>query len=91
MCICYAVPLKIDKPLDIRPGELRCPHCYGKDIVPSMPRGLWDALLNRLGRVPRHCRFCGRRFHPTVEEIRRDAALRAEAEQGIVEKDLGGF
>jgi len=51
-----------DEP-DIKHGELRCPRCFGKDIVPSMHRGLLDALMARLGRVPRHCRACGKRFH----------------------------
>jgi hypothetical protein len=83
--------LKVNKPLDIKPGELRCPHCYGKDIVPSLPRGLWDALLSALKRVPRHCRFCGRRFHPKIEDVERDSALRAEAEPGSGPTDLGGF
>ena len=87
--ICYADRLKINKNLDIRPGELRCPHCYGRDIVPSKPRGFWDLLLSRFGRVPRHCRFCARRFHPKIEEVRRDAALRAD-EKETRATDFGG-
>jgi len=43
--------------------ELRCPRCFGKDIVPSRPRGIVDALMTRFGRVPRHCRACGKRFY----------------------------
>jgi hypothetical protein len=78
---CYACALKIDKPLEIKPGELRCPYCFGRDIVPSMPRGIWDAILSSLGRVPRHCRFCARRFHPRIEDVERDSALRLEAEK----------
>jgi hypothetical protein len=73
--------LKVDKPLDRKPGELRCPYCYGKDIVPSLPRGIWDAVMSGMGRVPRHCRFCGRRFHPKLEEVERDAAIRAQTEK----------
>ena len=73
--------MKVDKPFDIKPGELRCPHCWNRDIVPSMPRGIWDEMMRWLGRVPRHCRFCGRRFHPKLEEIKHDAKLRAEAEE----------
>ena len=53
----------VDKPLHIHPGELRCPRCFGKDIVPSMPRGWRDALMRMLGGIPRHCRFCGCRFY----------------------------
>jgi hypothetical protein len=47
----------------LKPEELRCPRCFGKDIVPSKNRGLIDALMIHLGRVPRHCRFCGKRFY----------------------------
>jgi hypothetical protein len=82
--------LRVNKPLDIKPGELRCPHCYGKDVVPSMPRGIWDALMNSLGRIPRHCRACGRRFHPKIEDVRRDIAMRLEAEKDSPTGDLGG-
>jgi hypothetical protein len=45
------------------PGEQRCPRCFGKDIVPSKPRGWRDAVMLAFGRIPRHCRFCGRRFY----------------------------
>lgn len=49
--------------------RLRCPRCFGKDIVPSQGRGLVDAVMAQLGRVPRHCRFCGKRFYalPAVQ------------------------
>jgi hypothetical protein len=53
----------VDKPIHVRPGELRCPRCFGKDIVPSMPRGWRDALMRAFGRIPRHCRFCECRFY----------------------------
>jgi hypothetical protein len=53
----------VDKPILIMPGELRCPRCFGKDIVPSMPRGFRDALMRGFGRIPRHCRFCACRFY----------------------------
>jgi hypothetical protein len=49
--------------MHLQPGELRCPRCFGKDIVPSMPRGVLDWLMHRTGRIPRHCRFCGKRFY----------------------------
>jgi hypothetical protein len=55
--------LQVNRPMDIRPGELRCPRCFGKDIVSSLPRGFLDALMARLGRIPRHCRFCEKRFY----------------------------
>jgi len=48
---------------DLPPLELRCPRCFKKDIVPSKPRGIVDALMGRLGKVPRHCRACGKRFY----------------------------
>jgi hypothetical protein len=28
-----------------------------------MPRGWRDAIMSLLGRIPRHCRFCERRFY----------------------------
>ncbi len=28
-----------------------------------MHRGLLDTLMAQLGRVPRHCRSCGKRFY----------------------------
>jgi DNA-directed RNA polymerase subunit RPC12/RpoP len=73
--------LRVDIPLDIKPGELRCPHCFSRDLVPSKPRGIWDALMQVCGRIPRHCRRCGQRFHPRVEQVRVDAELRAETEK----------
>jgi len=53
----------VDRPIHIVPGETRCPRCFGKDIVSSMPRGWLDALMHQLGRIPRHCRFCEKRFY----------------------------
>ena len=64
--------------MDIRPGELRCPRCFSRDIVLSKPRGLWDAMMRRAGRLPRHCRSCGKRFHAKVDTIKRDLAIRQE-------------
>jgi hypothetical protein len=53
----------VDKPIQMVPGEPRCPRCFGKDIVPSMPRGWLDAVMGALKRIPRHCRSCGKRFY----------------------------
>jgi len=55
--------LEIRQTIEIQPGEVRCPRCYGRDLAPSMPRGIWDAVMRRFGRVPRHCRFCEKRFY----------------------------
>jgi hypothetical protein len=55
--------LIIRKRIEIKPGEVRCPRCFGMDLAPSLPRGLKDALMRRFGRVPKHCRFCERRFY----------------------------
>jgi hypothetical protein len=30
------------------------------------------------GRLPRHCRSCGKRFHAKLEAIERDLAMREE-------------
>jgi hypothetical protein len=43
--------------------ELRCPRCKRNDIVPSKPRGILDDIMFGLGRVPRHCRSCEKRFY----------------------------
>jgi hypothetical protein len=66
-----------DKP-ETAANELRCPQCHGKDIVPSLPHGVWDAIMSGMGRVPRHCRFCGRRFHPKMEAAERNSEFRAQ-------------
>jgi len=55
--------LEIHKPIVIKPGELRCPRCFARDIVPSLPRGIGDAVMRQIGRIPRHCRSCGKRFY----------------------------
>jgi ribosomal protein S27E len=43
--------------------EVRCPRCHRNDIVPSKPRGILDDIMFGMGRVPRHCRSCGKRFY----------------------------
>jgi ribosomal protein S27E len=55
--------LVVNKPLYFKPGDVRCPSCFHLDIVPSMPRGWIDALMGRFGKIPRHCRSCGKRFY----------------------------
>ena len=61
--------LKVNCPLEIRPGELRCPRCFRKDVAPSMQRGMVDALMRWRGRIPRHCRSCGKRFYVREAEL----------------------
>src|SRR4051794_33574816 len=61
LCVICYTPLDrvvVRKELQIVPGELRCPRCFGKDIVPSLPRGWRDSLMRAVGKIPRHCRFC---------------------------------
>jgi hypothetical protein len=53
-----------------------------RDIVPSMPRGLWDVIMEGAGRVPRHCRYCGKRFHAKLEAVKRDLEIREEDDKG---------
>jgi hypothetical protein len=48
---------------------LRCPRCFHKDVVPSLPRGWKDAIMRWFGKVPRHCRFCEKRFYVLVETV----------------------
>ncbi|HWB84557.1 MAG TPA: hypothetical protein VG675_10485 [Bryobacteraceae bacterium] len=55
--------LEVDIAIEIRPGEVRCPRCFRSDLAPSLPRGWRDALMRKWGRIPRHCRACGKRFY----------------------------
>jgi hypothetical protein len=41
-----------------------------RDIVSSMPRGWKDAIMLGFGRIPRHCRSCGKRFYVPAAEAR---------------------
>ena len=59
----------VDRAIDFQPGELRCPRCFGKDIMPSMPRGPLDSAMGVVGRIPRRCRFCGKRFYVRAEDL----------------------
>jgi hypothetical protein len=69
----YTAVLEVEEPIIIKPGERRCPSCLSKDIVPSMPRGLRDQLMRSFNRIPRHCRYCGRRFYMAVPRLPADA------------------
>ncbi|MGD0499820.1 MAG: hypothetical protein ABSC23_15430 [Bryobacteraceae bacterium] len=64
----YTAGLEVRTKLDIKPGELRCPRCYSKDIVGSMPRGFRDAFMAVWRCIPMHCRACGRRFYMRVRK-----------------------
>jgi hypothetical protein len=66
--------LEIPQRIEIKPGDVRCPRCRRADIVPSMPRGIADLFMEGLGRVPQHCRSCGKRFY--VDAARAQAAPR---------------
>ncbi|MGA2196342.1 MAG: hypothetical protein ABSH40_13835 [Bryobacteraceae bacterium] len=55
--------MEVSSKMDIKPGELRCPRCFKRDIAPSLPRGILDAIMKSCHRLPRHCRACGRRFY----------------------------
>ena len=39
----------VHEPIRVVPGEVRCPRCFGKDIVVSRSRGWWDVLLRENG------------------------------------------
>jgi hypothetical protein len=32
-------------------------------VVQSFPRHLWDEIMRGFGRVPKQCRYCGKRFY----------------------------
>jgi hypothetical protein len=51
------------EPNENNPEEIRCPRCHRTDIVPSKPRGFWDDIMFGMGRIPRHCRSCEKRFY----------------------------
>jgi hypothetical protein len=55
--------LVVREEIQFKAGEVRCPRCMSKDLAPSLPRGLRDAFMRTLHRIPRHCRVCGRRFY----------------------------
>ena len=55
--------MQVKDKIDLDSGDLRCPRCYGKDLAPSLPRGIRDWLMRRMKKVPRHCRFCEKRFY----------------------------
>jgi hypothetical protein len=55
--------LEVNQPIEIKPGDLRCPRCISKDLAPSLPHGWLDALMQAWGRIPKHCRACGKRFY----------------------------
>jgi hypothetical protein len=46
---------------------IRCPSCGGRDVRPSLSRGVLDAIIGAFGRTPMRCRQCQRRFHKRVE------------------------
>jgi transcriptional regulator NrdR family protein len=63
--------LEVSSKIEIKPGELRCPRCFNKDIAPSLPRGVMDMLMKIVHRIPRHCRACGRRFYAPESAVRK--------------------
>ena len=58
---------------DIRPGEVRCPKCYSRDVASSLPHRRLDRLMIHFHRVPRQCRFCGHRFYVRQDRLKRRA------------------
>jgi hypothetical protein len=62
--------LQVKGQIDLDSGELRCPKCFGKDLVPSLPRGFMDWMMARFDYIPRHCRICGSRFYVAEEALR---------------------
>jgi phage FluMu protein Com len=62
--------LEISHIPEIKAGEIRCPRCYGIDVVPSRQRGVQDAVMRWMGREPRRCRFCEKRFFAQTADSR---------------------
>jgi transcription elongation factor Elf1 len=69
--------LEVYEPIQFKAGELRCPRCLSKDLVPSLPRGLLDAVMRGMHRIPRHCKACGKRFYVRIRKAA-EAARAAE-------------
>lgn len=65
----YSISLLVREQIVVKPGEIRCPRCKSKDVVSSGRAGLFDALMEGFGRVPRHCRACGRRFYVSQRNL----------------------
>jgi hypothetical protein len=78
--------LEISNQIEIKPGELRCPRCFGRDIVPSLPRGIGDAVMRRIGRIPRHCRSCGKRFYAAQARIAAARTADRDQESSAIKK-----
>jgi hypothetical protein len=76
----------VNRLIIIKPGQLRCPRCFGRDIVPSLPRGLTDSLMRMAHRVPRHCRACGKRFYAS-EALLEESLQAARNEPAIIDKN----
>jgi len=58
------------------------------DIVPSMPRGVSDLFMEGLGKVPRHCRSCGKRFY--VDAARVQSTAPVEEDPDLADKKKAG-
>jgi len=69
--------MEVDIPIEIKPGQMRCPRCFSRDVVESQRQGVLDSLMHRLGREPLHCRFCGKRFY---HDPRKAATTEAKAD-----------
>ena len=51
-----------------------CPRCGGMDVRLSHSRGILDAIMASLRRVPFRCRWCARRFYRrAIEEAENPA------------------
>lgn len=74
--------LEAGQSIEAKPRELRCPRCRALDIVPSMQRGFVDDIMFGMGRVPRHCRSCGKRFYAAAARCGIDAAGGEPGEPG---------
>jgi hypothetical protein len=44
-----------------------------------MPRGLKDEFMRARGRIPRHCRSCGKRFYVRAAELENAPATEPKA------------
>jgi hypothetical protein len=45
-----------------RGNKVRCPACGGRDVRRSQRRGVFDAFMGMLHRIPHRCRGCRHRF-----------------------------
>jgi hypothetical protein len=82
----FAGTVRVKEQIDRETGELRCPRCLRKDLVPSQQRGIRDWIMQRMGKIPRHCRSCEKRFYVAEETLKAIDRAIGEARQAYYQE-----